>query len=90
MYGFLDGHFSLTATAKGVSALQAGRAVSGHVDTQGYRNYMYRNTDPTATLVFTLNEVYGDPDLFVRTFLPTSGDEKPVFPTQVSTPISNL
>lgn len=67
VYGYFAGHFSITASSKGVVSLQAGRVVTGHVDQSQILYYKFRNTDPAAVITISLMKVYGDPDLYVNT-----------------------
>ena len=68
VYGFKEGHFSISATSKGVLQLQSGVAIGGHLEQGQYRYYSIRNTNPTAQITVSLTPISGDPDLYMNVY----------------------
>jgi hypothetical protein len=80
VYGFKEGHFSITATSKGVQQLQSGVAMGGHLEQGRYRYYAIRNTNPMAQITVTLTPITGDPDLYMNVYGEAEDDKAYEFP----------
>lgn len=72
VHGFTNASFQIVAVGGNLPVdLSNGVQMYGTVNHGQYRYYVYRNTDPLATVSFAVTPFGGDPDLFVSTTNPT-------------------
>lgn len=65
VYGYHSGHYSISASANGITMLQSGITASGHVEQGEYKYYTAFNGDEFGVLGFRLNVWNGDADIYI-------------------------
>jgi hypothetical protein len=66
VFGSTAGQYRLSASVKGLTVLQTGQSVGGHVEEHRYRYYSFINTDPIADITISVTAIQGDPDIYIN------------------------